>query len=205
MQKILLIGGGLCIAFAIGFFFVSSRDVTITNYPPHNEQIVVFGDSLVEGYGATAGNEFPARLSVLLNRPVHNLGVRGDTTADGRARLADVRRENAGVVIVLFGGNDYLRSIPVEETEENLSAIIEVLQSDGAVVVLAGVRGGILRDARKDLYKSLAETHGAVYLEDVLQGLLGNSAYMYDAIHPNDRGHARIAERLRELFVAHDL
>ncbi len=183
--------------FAVrGLFF----DAPITNYPPKNEKIVAFGDSLVFGTGATKGGDFVSLVGRRLQRPVVNLGVPGDTTADGLVRADDVIAEDPGVVLLLLGGNDYLRRIEKETTEANLAKLMRMFQDRGAVVVLLGVRGGILIDGRDDMYRALAEEYGAVYVEDVLDGIFGDATLMYDGIHPNDAGYAIIAERLVAVF-----
>lgn len=171
-------------------------DSSITNYPSSGTSIVAFGDSLVAGYGATEGRDFVSVLSDRLGVPIVNLGHNGDTTQAALARVDAVLSADPKVVLLLLGGNDYLRRVPQEVTRENLGAIIEAIQSDGAVVLLLGVRGGVLRDGYSAMYESLAEDYGTAYVPDVLDGLLGNRTYMYDAVHPNDAGHAYIAQRV---------
>jgi len=71
------------------------------------------------------------------------LGVPGDTTADGLARMSELNAYKPKVVLLLLGGNDYLKRIPQEQTFANLAAIIKDIQSRGAIVLLLGVRGGL--------------------------------------------------------------
>jgi len=181
-------------ATSIWWFFFSGYK--IVNDPPKNETIVAFGDSLVAGVGATKGNDFVSLLSQKIRRPIINMGVPGDTTAQGVARLPRVLANDPGMVIILLGGNDYLQKIPREQTFENLRSIIAEVQKQGALVVLLGVRGGIVRDGFENEFERLAEETGSVYVSDVLGGLIGNMTYMSDAVHPNDTGYAYIAERV---------
>ena len=76
----------------------------------------MFGDSLVEGVGATAGNTLPDQLGKSIGISILNYGVSGDTTRDGLARLSPALKENPKVAIILLGGNDFLKKIPREET-----------------------------------------------------------------------------------------
>ena len=85
--------------------------------PTSGRTIVAFGDSLVEGRGATPGRDFVSLLARRLNTRIVNAGRSGDTTAAALARLdSDVLSRDPKVVIVLLGGNDYLRRVPTEQT-----------------------------------------------------------------------------------------
>ena len=53
----------LAIILVLGFvvYLVLPKNVNsknLTNYPPKNEKVVAFGDSLTEGVGASTGNDF---------------------------------------------------------------------------------------------------------------------------------------------------
>lgn len=162
--------------------------------------IVAFGDSLVYGTGSSGGG-FVRMLEQQLGRPIENLGVPGNTTADGLARLDEALDLDPSVVILLLGGNDFLRQVPQDETFANLGTIIERLQADGAAVLLVGVRGGLLRDHFAARFEELAKRHGTAYVHDVLDDTLGVSGYMADQVHPNDRGYAVIADRVQPVLV----
>jgi lysophospholipase L1-like esterase len=185
------------VAVAIGVFFLFKDDEKITNYPPRaGGTIVAFGDSLVEGVGADESKNFVSRLSDKINEPIINLGISGDTTRDGLARVGDVFEQNPRIVLVLLGGNDYIKRVPKEETFSNLKSIILNIQSRGAITVLLGVRGGVLQDHYDEEYKKLAKETGSVYVDNVLAGLLTKPQYMHDGIHPNARGYELIAEKI---------
>ncbi len=196
-MRILIAVGGIILVVGILWYFFASGP-SIANYPPKNDTIVAFGDSLVFGTGATVGNDFVSLLSAKMGAPIINLGVPGNTTEDGLSRLQEVKEKDPGMVILLLGGNDYLRKIPEGQTFQNLRTIIAALEKGGAVVVLLGVRGGVLRDTFEDQFETLGEETGVIFVPNVLSGLFGNMTYMSDAIHPNDKGYARIAERVYE-------
>lgn len=195
MKKILVIGSAL-VVLGIALFMLFDGKGDIANYPPDGNTIVMFGDSLVEGVGASQGNDLPSLMGRGLGLPVGNLGVAGNTTADGAARIDELLKADPDIAIILLGGNDALRKVPIAETEANLRQIIAAVQARGAVVVLLGVRGGILNDPYDDMYERIAEDTGSAYVSNVLRGLFGDSRYMADAIHPNDQGYAMIAERV---------
>jgi acyl-CoA thioesterase I len=181
---------------ALYYLFSKDNNVVIVNYPPKNEVIVAFGDSLVEGVGASPQDNFVALLSKELGKPIINLGKSGDTTKSALARLDEIKKHDPGIVMVLLGGNDALRRVPKTETKENLSAIIEELQNAGAIVILLGVQSGIFGDSYDEMFEELSRKSGTAYVSNVLQGLIGKPEFMYDTIHPNGKGYARIAERV---------
>ena len=204
-MKIYIFSGALLLLFGLSIFYIFFTDANISNYPPKNNVIVAFGDSLVFGQGATVDNDFVSVLSRSLGRDIINLGVSGNTTVDGLARVKEVTALNPGVVILLLGGNDYLRRISKEETKANLEVLIKTFVDDGSVVVLLGVRGGVIRDGRKDMYRELSAEYGTVYVSDVLDGILLKPELMSDGVHPNDAGYSRIAERIHKAFLTSKL
>lgn len=158
--------------------------------------IVALGDSLVFGYGSTIGNDFVSVLEKEIGRDIINMGINGNTTADGLGRIDTVLALKPSVVLVLLGGNDFLRKVPDTETFKNLDMIVEKLQSSGAVVIVLGIQGGVLADPFKSQFESLTERRGAGYVPNVLAGIIGNQSLMYDAIHPNDIGYKKIADKV---------
>jgi acyl-CoA thioesterase I len=196
-MKPYLIGGALALAvLAATALYFTLRPVEYTNYPPHTGPIVAFGDSLVQGVGASSGKDFVTLLAQKVGEPIENFGVSGNTTAQALERIDEALAQRPRIVLILLGGNDYLRRIPREQTFANLSAIIDRFQQEGAVVVLLGVRGGVLVDNFATPFENLAKSKGAVYVSDVLKGLLGKQEYMTDEIHPNDKGYGIIAKRV---------
>ncbi len=158
--------------------------------------VVVFGDSLAEGVGATQGGDIASLLARVLDEPVINLGVSGDTTADGLARIDTVLAEDPRVVVVLLGGNDAIQRVPVETTFANLAMILEQVQATGAAVVLVGEPGGLYGSQYEREYEALAEEYRTFYVSNILSGLIGRPEFMSDLIHPNNAGYQRAFERI---------
>jgi lysophospholipase L1-like esterase len=192
------------IGLALGFW-VLVRGETITNYPEKDGTIVAFGDSLTEGVGTTEGSDYVALLSERIGETIVDLGVSGDTTTDGVARLDELLEADPRIVILLLGGNDALRRLPVETTVANLATIMETVQDTGAAVLLVGVTGGLYGSRYPDEFERLAKEYGVAYVPNILSGLIGQPDYMADAIHPNNKGHVLMADRieppLRELMA----
>lgn len=186
---------GVCAAL-VAAWFVLVREPSVANYPSSGTDIVALGDSLVYGTGATPGNGFVSRLSQQVGQPIINLGVPGDTTADVLGCLQKLDAYNPKVVIVLVGGNDYLRRISDDTVFANLAKIIENIQDRGAIVLLVGIRGGIVGDPYASRFKEVSNAYHTAYVPNALMGLFGDKRYMADQVHPNDAGYAKLAERI---------
>ena len=189
---------GLLVVVSLYYFF---KEEPIANYPSNGTDIVAFGDSLVEGVGSTQGNDFVSLLSKKIGQPIINLGHSGDTTADGVVRIDELNKYKPKIVILLLGGNDYLKRIPATETFKNLEIIIKNIEARGAIVILVGVRGGILNDHFDSEFKNLRDKYHTAFVSDILSGLIGNTKYMSDGIHPNDVGYGMISERIYSVLV----
>lgn len=186
------------VGFGIYSIFFSSDPRAIKNYPSLGRRIIAFGDSLVEGVGADKGGDLVSILGSRLGRPIDNYGRGGDTTRTALERLPAVFEEvpNPKVAIILLGGNDFLRKVTKEETFDNLSRIISAFQARGTVVLLLGIRGGVFKDNFEVEFEKLHRMHETAYVPNVLRGLVTNRQYMFDSIHPNSAGYAKIADRV---------
>jgi lysophospholipase L1-like esterase len=177
------------------------RSWTITNAHPSGANVIALGDSLTEGYRVDPGQGWPEQLSAIVGRPILNRGVSGDTTGDALARLErDVLAQDPRVVLVCLGGNDMLRQMPADQQFDNLRAIVRRIQDKGALVVLIGTEGYKIL-AKVDYgsrYEGLARETGAVYVSDLMKGVLTDPALMHDRIHPNARGYEKIARRIAD-------
>lgn len=171
--------------------------------------ILVLGDSLTEGYGVEKEEAFPALLESRLNAAkagaavkVVNGGSSGSTSASGVRRLKWYARSAPDLVVLALGSNDGLRGVKVEETRRNVEAAIAFCKEKGWKAVLVGLQvppnygPGYVEDF-KALYPELAKKHDLPILGFLLEGVAGEAEMnLADGIHPNERGHARIAGNL---------
>jgi acyl-CoA thioesterase I len=182
--------------FAVIVLFISTPALAA------DKLVVAFGDSLSAGYGLKPAESFPVQLEAALRRGgtparVHNAGVSGDTTAQGRARLGFVLRSlktKPDLVILQLGGNDMLRAIDPAQTEANLSAILADLKKRGIPVLLAGMLAapnmGKAYQTRFDaVYPKLARQYGVKLYPFFLNGVTANRALLLkDGLHPTGKG-----------------
>lgn len=177
-------------------FFLFRDDAVVTNYPPKDGPIVAFGDSLVSGVGSGDTGGFVSLLESRINEPILNLGIPGNTTEDARKRIGEVIKKNPRIVILLIGGNDRLKQVPIETTKQNLRSIITELQKSGAITLVLGVKGNVLSDRFSEEVELIADETGSAFVPDVLDGIFGEATLMSDGVHPNQKGYERIANKV---------
>ncbi|MEM7214572.1 MAG: arylesterase [Pseudomonadota bacterium] len=171
------------------------------------KRMVVFGDSLVAGFGLPPGKAFPEQLSTKLAEggyaiEVVNAGVSGDTTSGGLSRLEWSIGESADLVVLELGGNDALRGIPVDLTRQNLEDMVVALKDKGTEIVLAGMlappnMGSKYGEAFNAIYPELASKHDITLYPFFLDGVAAESSLnLEDGIHPNTEGIGVMVEKI---------
>lgn len=169
------------------------------NLDSPGKTIVCFGDSITAGVGAEPGQGYPERLSALLGVPVINAGVSGDTTADGLARLEqDVLARDPWMVIVELGGNDFLRHVPIAETEGRLRQIADRLLKARVVPVFVELSGPLGIGRYREVFARIEDDYDVVLVEDALSDILFDPKLKSDQIHPNAAGYEKLAEAVAE-------
>jgi len=200
MKKSLVIAG-VILAVAVAFWGMRPTPPSV-DYLSGGKNIICFGDSLTFGTGAPEKMSYPAQLSRILKWSVANAGVPGDTTASALSRLQKaVLDRSPGIVLLTLGGNDLKNRIPADTAFENLKVVVERIQKTGALVVLGGISIPFWDRGFSERYRTLAEDTGAVLVENVYEGILGNRSLMSDTIHPNADGYRIMAEHFAEALA----
>ena len=177
--------------------------------------VLAFGDSLYAGYGLQRGQSLPDVIQARLrgqgmDATVVNAGVSGDTSADGRRRLAytlDRMQTKPDLVLLGLGGNDMLRQVDPAETRANMAAMLDELDRRHIPVILTGMMappnlGPDFGTRFNAIWPDLARQHEAVLDPFILQGVLGQRPLMLaDGVHPNAVGVSRIADRITPLVT----
>jgi acyl-CoA thioesterase I len=174
-------------------------------------KILILGDSLTEGLGVDTEEAFPAKLDAKLKkwRPglhVINGGSSGSTSASGLKRLKWYEKAKPDLVLLALGSNDGLRGVRVEETRKNVEAALLYCRDKHWQVVLAGLKvppnyGPEYASAFAKIYPDLAAKYKVPIVAFLLDGVAGEpDLNQADGIHPNERGHERIAENLFRFF-----
>lgn len=185
------------------FFGTPAAAQTVQKAPAAGEKLILaFGDSLTAGYQLKPGQSFPAQLEAALRKEgravrVHNAGVSGDTTAQGKARLPWVLsslRQKPDLAIVALGANDMLRGQSPAQARANLDAILTELGKRGIPVVVAGMLaapnlGPAYVREYNAIFPALAKKHNAALYPFFTNGVTAQRKYLLaDGLHPNPAG-----------------
>ncbi len=173
-------------------------------------RLLVFGDSLVAGYGLPAQDGFQARLAAALKAEGREVilldgGVSGDTTAGGRARLDWVLADKPDAVLLELGANDGLRGTDPAAMQANLEAILDMLRARHVRVLLTGMHappnlGEDYGRAFDAVFARLSRRPGLIYDPFFLEGVAADPALeQADGLHPNPEGVRRVVARLLPL------
>jgi len=174
--------------------------------------VVCFGDSLTAGYGVDHDLSYPADLQRSLDAKgykyrVVNMGVSGDTTKDGLARMKGVLALNPYLVVVEFGGNDGLRGLPIGDTEKNLDTIVSTLKKSGTHVVMAGITlppdyGPDYVGRFNGMYPAVAKKNSVKLLPFIYKDVYGVPGYIQDDhTHATAKGNVQVAKNIEGLIT----
>ena len=174
--------------------------------------LVCFGDSITAGYGLSTGESFPDALQRDLDSrgyhyKVDNKGTSGATTKDAVADLHSILLLHPEVVIVVFGGNDGLRGLPLSVTRQNLDQVLTTLESAHIKILLAGITlppnyGSDYIQSFEQVFRDLASKHHTPFVPMIYKDLVHVPATIQaDGIHPTAKGSEIIAKTLMPVLT----
>ena len=171
--------------------------------------ILVFGDSLSDGFMLKRSEAYPALLAKRLRATglkfqVINASASGGTTDGGLERLPAHLKHRTDIFILELGINDAFRGVPTDQIETNLQQIIDKVKArnPNVRVIIAGMQlPGYTADdyvsAFGNMFADLAAKNGAALVPYLLKGVAGNpSLNLPDGIHPNAAGQKILAENV---------
>ncbi|KRO79358.1 MAG: hypothetical protein ABR72_02460 [OM182 bacterium BACL3 MAG-120920-bin41] len=169
-------------------------------------KILIFGDSLSAAYGIGEDEGWVTLLAERLAQEdseleVVNGSVSGETTTGGRARLPSLlARYNPAFVLIELGGNDGLRGLPLSLMRENLTDMIQLSQTSGATVMIAGMQippnyGPRYTEPFFAQYAELAEEFDLYLIPFLIDGIPQQPELMQaDGIHPKAEAQSMILD-----------
>src|SRR5437762_5338777 len=165
------------------------------------KSILVFGDSLSDGFMLQRTEAYPALLAKKLhaaglNFQVTNASAAGGTTEGGLDRLPPHLKHRIDIFILELGINDAFRGLPVDQIQNNLQQIIDNVKARNPnvrVVIAAMQLPNYTADdyvsAFGKMFGDLASRNNAALVPYLLQGVAGDpSLNLPDGIHPNEIG-----------------
>ena len=178
-----------------------------------NQKIVLFGDSLMSGYGLD--EEF--HLSTVLEKSlidkgfdvnIINASVSGDTTYGGLNRVNWLLKNNdIDIIILCLGANDMLRGISPNIIKKNLNKILKILEKENIKILLAGMLsqetlGKEYKNNFDKIYPELAKRFKISFLPFLLDGVaLNPELNLKDGKHPNSEGVNLISKNLEKKLI----
>jgi len=176
-------------------------------------KVVLFGDSLMAGYGLSQENHLAIVLENSLSKngyviEIINGSVSGSTSSGGLNRIEWTLSEpDIDLLILSLGANDMLRGINPNETKKNLEKIIQIIKKRNIKVILAGMiapttHGVSYKKKFDKIYPNLAKKYNLPLIPFLLEGVASNPELNQDdGIHPNEKGTLVITETLKKYII----
>ena len=184
-----------------------------TNKLENVNKILLFGDSLMSGYGLKENQT----LSIILENDLKEAGynikiingsVSGNTSEDGLNRIEEyVFDSDIDLIVLGLGANDMLRRISPDQTENNLKNIIEIIKNNNIKIILAGMKasptnGLGFKKKFDDIFPKLAKEYDLNLIPFLLKKVaLNPELNQSDGIHPNYEGAKVISETILEAII----
>jgi len=181
------------------------------------ETIILFGDSLMAGYGLNNEHHLSTVLQEKLisegyKIKVVNGSVSGSTSSGGVNRVEwTLSESNISLVILGLGANDMLRGIQPKETKNNLEKIIKAAHAKNIKVILAGMiaptsYGLEYKNNFDQIYLNLSKQYNLPLIPFLLEGVaLKPKLNLSDGMHPNEKGTIIISKTLQEIILKNKL
>ena len=176
-------------------------------------KIIIFGDSLIAGYGLVVEDNFvnQLKLKTIENKindvTLFNSGVSGETSTGLLNRYKWVLEDNYDGVIILIGANDALRGIDPSLTSQNIEKVLSYLKEKQIPTMLIGMKapnnlGEIYVNEFNAIYPKLSKKYDTAYYPFFLKDVaLKPSLNQRDMIHPNKKGVKIIVNNFFPYFL----
>jgi acyl-CoA thioesterase-1 len=178
------------------------------------ENIIIFGDSLMAGYGLPQEKHLAIILQNNLKDSGYNLevidgSVSGSTSAGGLNRAEwSLSETDIDLMILGLGANDMLRGISPIETEKNLEKIIQIAKLKNIEIILAGMvapttHGISYKKKFDNIYSNLAKKYDLNLIPFLLEGVaLKPELNQDDGMHPNEKGTIFVSDTLTKSIIS---
>jgi lysophospholipase L1-like esterase len=187
--------------------------------------ILVFGDSISQGYGiniygdyiqqVTPGNTYTEllrnrvkteKLDEFASVTVYNDSLGGETAMEATGRLQGVLAYYSPTHVVLaHGTNDAASNVALSTISSHFNNMINIAKGNGVKVLLAdiplNVRGADYAAQYSAMIKNTAVSQAVTYVP-LLKGVTFNSTYYHpDGVHPKDSAQNLMQNNLWEAWL----
>jgi len=168
-------------------------------------KVILFGDSLMAGYGLTRNHHLDKVLQKKFDEQniiFINASVSGDTSKGGLDRLDWSLDDKPNLIFLCLGANDMLRGINPDVTRDNLEMIIKKIKQKKIKIIIAGMMaqesyGISYRKKFNSIYPELSKKYKITLYPFLLEGVaLKPKMNLPDGKHPNIAGIEEIANRI---------
>ena len=206
----------LLLFFKILLFSLVLISCSETNKLDNVNKILLFGDSLMSGYGLKEDQTLSIVLENDLKQAGYNIkiingSVSGNTSEDGLDRIEEyVFDSDIDLIVLGLGANDMLRRINPDQTESNLRKIIEIIKTKNIKIILAGMKasptnGLAYKKKFDDIFPKLAVEYDLTLIPFLLKKVaLNPKLNQSDGIHPNYEGAKVISKTIKESIINFD-
>ncbi len=202
--------------FCAGFCSVSSASenspsVKASQGDTSGKVVLIVGDSLSAEYGLTRGtgwvnlmSQQAAKESVKVK--FVNASISGDTSSGGVSRLPQLlSAHKPHLLVVELGGNDALRGLSMNMTQQNLITMAREGKKSGAKVLIVGMQvppnyGANYTQQMAQTYQKVSQETGAELNNQFLKGIADDPDplrwFQPDRIHPNEGAQSLMVKNI---------
>ena len=202
--------------FCAGFCSVSSASenspsVKASQSDTSGKVVLIVGDSLSAEYGLTRGtgwvnlmSQQAAKESVKVK--FVNASISGDTSSGGVSRLPQLlSAHKPHLLVVELGGNDALRGLSMNMTQQNLITMAREGKKSGAKVLIVGMQvppnyGANYTQQMAQTYQKVSQETGAELNNQFLKGIADDPDplrwFQPDRIHPNEGAQSLMVKNI---------
>ena len=175
-------------------------------------KIMLYGDSLMAGYGLPQKDNLASELSREIKSndstiSFINASISGNTSKNGLSRVDWSLGDNPNIVILCLGANDMLRGLDPSLTKNNLDSIINKFINNNAIIILAGMQspesmGPKYKKEFDAIYPDLSAQYNLIFMPFLLEGVaLEKELLQADFKHPNAKGIRVMADNLNPYIL----
>ena len=175
-------------------------------------KIMLYGDSLMAGYGLPQKDNLASELSREINSndstiSFINASISGNTSKNGLSRVDWSLGDNPNIVILCLGANDMLRGLDPSLTKNNLDSIINKFINNNAIIILEGMQspesmGPKFKKEFDAIYPDLSAQYNLIFMPFLLEGVaLEKELLQADFKHPNAKGIRVMADNLNPYIL----